>query len=264
MVFDASMKPNPMANSVNECMFTGPPLQPRLWDIMIRARVASNVLLADIQKAFLQVGIRDEDRDAFRFLFNLNGNEEHLRFRRVPFGVEASPFMLGATIEHHLDQQPAEFESTVNELQENTYVDNVMTTGSDRAELVKFKQEATKILESGMFPLHKWESNIEELESEGMPNPSKILGLKWDKREDELSIEMPAYSEEAPVTKKSIVSYLGKVYDPLGIASPTMAEGKRIFREACDEQKNWNAEISESLSREWLRWTKQLRNVRVP
>ena len=71
----------------------GAPLQPRLWDIMIRARVASNVLLADIQKAFLQVGIRDEDRDAFRFLFHLNGNEEHLRFSRVPFGVEASPFI---------------------------------------------------------------------------------------------------------------------------------------------------------------------------
>jgi hypothetical protein len=56
MAFDASMKPHPMANSVSECMFTGQPLQPPLWDIMIRARVASNIVLADIQKAFLQVG----------------------------------------------------------------------------------------------------------------------------------------------------------------------------------------------------------------
>ena len=71
-----------------------------------------------------------------------------------------------------------------------------MTTGSDLTELVKFKQEATKILESGMFPLHKWELNIKELENEGMPNSSKILGLKWDKREDELLIEMPVYSEK--------------------------------------------------------------------
>ena len=149
-------------------MFTGPPLQPRLWDIMVRGRVASNALLVDIQKVFLQVGIHDEDRDAFRFLFNLNGNEEHLRFRRVPFGVEASPFMLGATIEHHLDQQPAEFESTVNELRENTYVDNVMTTRSDCAELVKFRQEATKILEGGMFPLHKWESKAIQSDRSGL------------------------------------------------------------------------------------------------
>ncbi len=79
-------------------MYTGPPLQPLLWDIMIRTRTSTDILLADIQKAFLQIGIREEDRDAFRFLFNVNGVEQHLRFARVTFGVEASPFMLGATL----------------------------------------------------------------------------------------------------------------------------------------------------------------------
>jgi len=53
MVFDASTKPHPLANSVNECMHTGPPLQL-------------------LQKAFLQIVIKEEDRDAFRFLFNIN------------------------------------------------------------------------------------------------------------------------------------------------------------------------------------------------
>ena len=43
-----------------------------------------------------------------------------------------------------------------------------------------------------------------------------------------------------------------------------MAEGKRIFREACDEKKGWNTEISEPLKRYWFRWTRQLRNVKVP
>lgn len=95
MVFDASAKPHPLANSVNECMHTSPPLQLLLWDIMIRARMSSDILLADLQKAFLQIAIKEEDRDAFRFLFNINGKEEHLRFTRVPFGAEASPFMLG-------------------------------------------------------------------------------------------------------------------------------------------------------------------------
>jgi hypothetical protein len=112
--------------------------------------------LADIQKEFLQVGIKEKDRDAFRFLFNINGkSKEHLRFTRVPFGVEASLFMLGATMQYHLDQQPAEFKTTVEALRENTYVDNVMETGSDMLELEKFKQEGTEILDSGMFPMHK-------------------------------------------------------------------------------------------------------------
>ena len=44
-------------------------------------------LLADIKKAFL--GIREEGRDAFRFLFNSNGKEEHFRFAKIPFSAIA-------------------------------------------------------------------------------------------------------------------------------------------------------------------------------
>ena len=113
MVFDASARPHPLANSINDCMYTGPPLQPLLWDIMIRTRMSTHILLADIQKAFLQIGIREQDRDAFRFLFNVNGTEQNFRFTRVPFGAEASPFMLGATLQHHYDQQPAEPHETM-------------------------------------------------------------------------------------------------------------------------------------------------------
>ena len=39
-------------------------------------------------KTFLQVGIKQEDRDAFRFLFKVNGQDEHFRFTPVPFGAE--------------------------------------------------------------------------------------------------------------------------------------------------------------------------------
>ena len=78
MVFDASAKPYPWANSINDCMFTGPPLQPLLWDIMVRARMSTNLLLGDIEKAFLQIGVKEQDRDAFRFLFDVKGEERHL------------------------------------------------------------------------------------------------------------------------------------------------------------------------------------------
>ena len=77
MVFDASAKPHSLANSVNESMHTGPPLQSLLWDVMVRARMSTHLLLADLQKAFLQISIKEEDRDAFPFLFNINAKEEH-------------------------------------------------------------------------------------------------------------------------------------------------------------------------------------------
>ena len=264
MVFDASTKPHHLANSVNDCMHTGPPLQPLLWDILIRARMAPFLLLGDIEKAFLQISLREEDRDAFRFLFNVNGEEERFRFTRVPFGAEASPFMLAATLQHHYDCQPEDLHETVQVLRGNTYVDNLMKTANDVGSLGKFKEEATQILANAKFPVHKWESNFIELESENMPNPGKILGHNWDKREDTLVIQVPKSLEETPLTKRTMLSQLGKIYDPLGIISATMVEGKRLYRDACDENRSWNKEVSSSIAKDWNKWTKQLRDVKIP
>lgn len=86
------------------------------------------LLLGDIEKAFLQISLKEEDRDVFRFLFNINDKEQHFRFTRVPFGAEASPFLLAATLQHHYDCQPDELGETVKVLRENTYVDNLMKT----------------------------------------------------------------------------------------------------------------------------------------
>ncbi len=87
----------------------------------------------------------------------------------VPFGAEASPFILGATLQHHYDQQLPEYEETVQTLRENTYVDNLMMTSEDVESLEKFEIETTTILEDSKFPLHKWEFNVEELDGREMP-----------------------------------------------------------------------------------------------
>ena len=52
--------------------------------------------------------------------------------------------------------------------------------------LVQFKEESTVILKSAKFPVHRWESNVKSLESESVPNPSKILGHTWNKDDDTL------------------------------------------------------------------------------
>ena len=68
--------------------------------------------------------------------------------------------MLSATLDYHYDQQPDTVKETVSTLRENTYVDNLMVTGTKVDDLRKFKSEATEVLENGKFPVHKWESNV--------------------------------------------------------------------------------------------------------
>ena len=65
MMFDAGAKSHYLASSVNDCMHKEPSLQPLLWDILLRARMSTNLLIGDFEKAFLPIGIKAEDRDAF-------------------------------------------------------------------------------------------------------------------------------------------------------------------------------------------------------
>ena len=45
--------------------------------------------------------------------------------------------------------------------------------------------------------------------------------------------------------------------------SPTMALGKHIYREVCEEKRGWNEEISPELKAKWFRWTRQLKIAEV-
>ena len=82
----------------------------------------------------------------------------HIGFTRVVFGSGPSPYILGATIQKHVAQYAEVFPQTVEDLQRDTYVDDVQSGGEDAEELQWFKREATQIMAEGGFQLHKWHS----------------------------------------------------------------------------------------------------------
>lgn len=66
------------------------------------------------------------------------------------------------------------------------------------------------------------------------------------------------------MTEREVLSQLSSVYDPLGLISPVMVQGKAIYRDACDDCKSWNSAVSDDIKQRWNKWTNQLRNVQVP
>ena len=126
-VFDASAL-GYNAVSLNDCLETGPSLIRNLAEILIRFRRHKVAMIADITKAFLQIQFRKEDQDVHRFLWNQNGVIRIMHFARVPFRNKSSPFLLNATIKHHLSKFPST--RVIKELQDNLYV-NYWLTGSD-------------------------------------------------------------------------------------------------------------------------------------
>ncbi|GFY39355.1 uncharacterized protein TNIN_396431 [Trichonephila inaurata madagascariensis] len=81
--------------SLNECLYAGPPLNPRIIDVILRSRDYEHAFCSDIQGAFLTIGIAEEDRDYLRFFwFPYEDVKSYkiMRMNRVPFGVTLSPF----------------------------------------------------------------------------------------------------------------------------------------------------------------------------
>ncbi len=107
IVYDASSKEAEVP-SLNDCLYKGPSFNQLILDILLRFRVFKYVLTADLEIAFLQVSVAEEDRDVLRFLWVDDTRKESpeirtLRFTRVVFGVSSSPFLLNATLKHHLE-----------------------------------------------------------------------------------------------------------------------------------------------------------------
>ena len=102
----ASGKPNSNSTSLNDCLQTGSILQNLLWDILVRTRLRPVLLCEDIEKAFLQIRIRENDRDALQFDWIQNCNPtniEILRFTRLVFGLTQSTFILEGTLKKHFE-----------------------------------------------------------------------------------------------------------------------------------------------------------------
>ena len=159
VVYDASAR-YAGGPSLNDCLHTGPKFQQRIFDLLLRFRTHRVALTADIEKAFLMVQVAKRDQDVLWFLWVSNVAEEQpepmeLRFSRVVFGVSSSPFLLNATIRHHLEHVRAK-PAIVKKLMRAFYVDDVVTGASNEDEAYSLYRISKDILRKGGFNLRKF------------------------------------------------------------------------------------------------------------
>ncbi|GFY39623.1 integrase catalytic domain-containing protein [Trichonephila inaurata madagascariensis] len=108
--------------------------------------------------------LNEKDRDVTKFLFSYDPFDESqlpsvYRFTRVLFGISSSPFLLSATIKHHLKKYLEKYTDTVNFLNENIYVADIIGSQPFVNQALTITLEATKILEDASISLHKWQTN---------------------------------------------------------------------------------------------------------
>ncbi|GFQ95318.1 reverse transcriptase domain-containing protein [Trichonephila clavata] len=214
IVFDDSSKEKKTCFSLNDNLKTGPNLNPNPLILLLKFREFRIGLVSDVEKAFLQIVLAEEDRDCQRFLWSDNFPPNNLKIYRnktVTFGVK-SPFLLTATIKHHIKNyeisQPLAYEI----LNEYLYVDDLITGTNTVNEALELSKHAKLILKDANMNLRKWKTNSIELsqnweeskfekQTHNEAVPIKVLGLIWNTLTDEFELDLSSLIDSLKMLK---------------------------------------------------------------
>ena len=257
-VFDASAV-SYNGVSLNDCLECGPSLNPDLVEVLIRFRKWKVALTADITRAFLQIKLCREDQDVHRFLWQNNENVRIMRFVRVPFGNKSSPFLLNATVKHHLKLYPPS--DIVDDLNTNLYVDDWLSGADTIADAYMKYDEASKIIADAGMALSKWNSNCKVLQDKFNDhqyddNDSvKILGMQWFTGTDCFSFnDINIFQFDILSTKRSVLSFIARCFDPLGFLSPFIMLAKILFQDIWRLGLKWDDPLPSELNSRFQKW----------
>ena len=87
-----------------------------------------------------------------------------LRFTRALFGLSPSPFLLNGVIKQHLELWHNQLPDAVDEVSKSMNVDDLISGAHAVPDAEKLRGETSRIFKDAQFDLHKWNSNVEQLE----------------------------------------------------------------------------------------------------
>lgn len=270
VVFDASSK---SANgiSLNETMFIGPTLQDNLFDLLLRWRSHRIVIKADIEKMYRQILVTEPHQSYQRIIWRNNPNDElqEYQLRTVTFGTAAAPYLAIKTLTQLAEDESTDLPIGAAALRNDFYVDDLLSGADSIGEAIERQHQVIKILQRGGFQIRKWSSNNNKLTDQldetardlcNSDSTLKALGILWCPSEDMLSIKVSSLSVDVS-TKRSLLSEVSKLFDPLGWIAPSIIVMKIALQQLWLAGLSWDEPLPLAIQQNWNAFRHQLPSI---
>ena len=256
--------------SLNDCLYTGPCLLNNLVELLIRFHFPKYAFVADIQRAFLNIKLKEEDRPFVRFLWYKDNDPSKeicvYTYTTIVFGHTSSPMTLGAVLLEHLQKYS---HPTAVDLSNKLYVDNLLSGVENEADAITYFEKAREILREGHFTLRQWSTNSAALQEAIRLNNAgsaseltSLLGLLWDTSNDTLSFQAKQFDSPADsLTKRTVLSIASQLFDPLGLVLPVTIVARLFIAELWDEKIGWDQPLPPPKFNVWQNIEKELNAV---
>ncbi|XP_037297647.1 LOW QUALITY PROTEIN: uncharacterized protein LOC115453172 [Manduca sexta] len=286
VVHDAAAKTRGV--SLNDYLYTGPDLLQPLPGILMRFREHPFAITADISEMFLQIQLREEDRDALRYLWRGTRRDDkppqEYRMKTLIFGASSSPstaiFVMNLNAERFKEECP----EAVAAIRSKHYMDDYIDSFETLEKAKEIAKQVRRIHSEAHFELKKWASNSPELlKALGEKSSSetvniqdkheRVLGLIWRPKEDQLAFDLrlvdvpPSLLQDEVPTKRQALKIVMSVFDPLGLLSPLTIKPKQLLQEVWRRGTPWDDRLDADIAASWSRWLTQLKaasNIAVP
>lgn len=282
VVFNGS-SPTSSGISLNDLQMIGPVLQDDLTSILLRFRKHSYVVSADIAKMYRQILVCESQRPLQLIIWRADSSHPLQTFslNTVTYGTASASYLATKCI-HQLSEDCIETHPNASRvIARDFYVDNLLTGSNSASDLIGLCQEIIDILSNGCFPLRQWVSNnpyilegihksnftSEEPFLFGSNENSKTLGLLWCPKLDILKYAIQATSFSRRITKRSILSQISQIFDPLGLLSACVIKIKILLQRLWLEKLDWDQSVPLDVHTTWLSFCEEishLGNIEIP
>ena len=270
VVFDASRRTRD-EHSLNAFLFTGPSLQSDISLTLLNWCRYRFAFTADIIKMFRQIQVKPEDQDFQRIVWAPNAASDPVDFRlsTVTYGTACAPYLAIRTLAQLVQDEGDRFPLGAHCLKFETYVDDTFAGADDLATAVQKRVELTKLLASAGIELDKWAANHSELlpgsarqvlekqidEDESV----KTLGVRWVPSHDEFRFSVAGIENlSAAYTKRSVLSNISRLFDPLGWLAPVTVTAKILMQDMWILKCDWDAPLPTEIRERWYEYCKGL------
>lgn len=274
VVFDGSSQSS-NGQSLNNLLLPGPKLQDDLIDILMRFRTYKFVISGDIEKMFRQIWIDNKAKGLHRILWRNNDSEDIKTYelQTVTYGTTPASYLAIKCIQKLALLEKNNYPVGSNIVLKDFYVDDLLSGANSIEKVKEIKSQVEGLLLKGGFKLHKWASNHPELlkNKNNIKNDllnfdnehtQKTLGLQWDYLKDVLQFHIPEEKIEKRVTKRSILSDVCKIYDPLGFLGPIITFAKILIQKLWAQKLDWDESLPADIHTLWLEYRSNLQSLK--
>lgn len=276
VVFDGSMKTNE-GISLNDVLLNGEIMQNDLFGTLVLFRLYKFVLIADIQKMFRALMLNPAHCQFQNILWrdNIADNIQCIQLRTVTYGLKSSTYLATRCLYELAHRFKDKYPFASQALLKNTYVDDINLGANDLSTLLSIKNELIELLAAGNFKLHKWCSNepsllqdiplenqsLSEIDISKNNVTIKTLGISYNVQQDVFIVKCPKYQTLESYSKRDLLSFISKIFDPLGMVGPILVNAKIIMQAAWLSKTSWDEPLTIKLNECFKQFVNNLQNM---